>query len=229
MLQDASGLEPRALRDALRDAIAHHVLITQPGGHLAFRHALLREVVHEDLLPGERSGLHRRLATVLEARAAAEPCVSLEHATEIAHHFDAAGDQPAALRTAVRAAQTAERAHAEREAAALYERALELWERVAEPAALAGCDHVTLLARAAHAHQLEHHRCIVLLKRALHELDQEAEPGRAALLLDGWARPAGPKARARSRCRHGTPRWRCCPPSRRAPSARNSSPPRPRA
>ncbi|MET0602807.1 MAG: AAA family ATPase [Baekduia sp.] len=183
VLQDASGLEPRALRDALRDAIAHHVLITQPGGHLAFRHALLREVVHEDLLPGERSGLHRRLATVLEARAAAEPCVSLEDATEIAHHFDAAGDQPAALRTAVRAAQTAERAHAEREAAALYERALELWERVAEPAALAGCDHVTLLARAAHAHQLEHHRCIVLLKRALHELDQEAEPGRAARML----------------------------------------------
>jgi ATP/maltotriose-dependent transcriptional regulator MalT len=183
VLQDASGLEPRALRDALRDAIAHHVLVTQPCGHLAFRHALLREVVHEDLLPGERSSLHRRLATVLEARAAAEPCVSLEHATEIAHHFDAAGDQPAALRTAVRAAQTAERAHAEREAAALYERALELWERVAEPAALAGCDHVTLLARAAHAHELEHHRCIVLLKRALHELDHDAEPGRAALML----------------------------------------------
>jgi ATP/maltotriose-dependent transcriptional regulator MalT len=188
VLQEASGLEARALRDALRDAIAHHVLVTQPGGHLAFRHALLREVVHEDLLPGERSGLHRRLATVLEARAAAEPCVSLEHATEIAHHFDAAGDQPAALRTAVRAAQTAERAHAEREAAALYERALELWERVADPAALAGCDHVTLLARAAHAHQLEHHRCIVLLKRALHELDQEAEPGRAALLLERLGR-----------------------------------------
>jgi DNA-binding CsgD family transcriptional regulator/tetratricopeptide (TPR) repeat protein len=189
VLQEASELEPRALRDALRDAIAHHVLVTQPGdGHLAFRHALLREAVHDDLLPGERSGMHRRLATVLEARVAAEPCVSLERATEIAHHFDAAGDQPAALRTAVRAAQTAERAHAEQEAAALYERALELWDRVADPEALAGCDHVELLARTAGAHLLEHHRCIVLIKRALHELDQEAEPARSALLLERLGR-----------------------------------------
>jgi hypothetical protein len=133
VLQDASGLEPRALRDALRDAIAHHVLITQPGGHLAFRHALLREVVHDDLLPGERSGLHRRLATVLEARAAAEPCVGLEHATEIAHHFDAAGDQPAALRTAVRAAQTAERA----QLLAAKAGGLMLWGRHADARAMA--------------------------------------------------------------------------------------------
>jgi ATP/maltotriose-dependent transcriptional regulator MalT len=188
VLQEASKLAPRTLRDALRDAIAHHVLVTQPGGHLAFRHALLREAVHDDLLPGERSELHRRLATVLEARATAEPCVSLEQAAEIAHHFDAAGDQPAALRTAVRAAQTAERAHAEREAAALYERALELWDRVADPEALAGCDHVALLARTAAAHQLEHHRCIVLIKQALNELDQEAEPARAALLLERLGR-----------------------------------------
>jgi len=183
VLEEASGLPPRALRDALRDAIAHHVLVPQPGGHLAFRHALLREAVHDDLLPGEHGQLHRRLAEVLEARLAGTPCVSLERAAEIAHHFDAAGDQPAALRTAVRAAETAERAHAEGEAATLYERALELWDRVAEPEALAGCDHVALLARTADAHQLEHHRCIVLLKRALQELDQEAEPARAARLL----------------------------------------------
>ncbi|MCW2982659.1 MAG: family ATPase, partial [Conexibacter sp.] len=184
VLEEASALEPRALRDALREAVAHHVLVTQADGRIAFRHALLREAVHDDLLPGEHAELHLRLADVLEARVPSDRCVGLDRAAEIAHHFDAAGDQPEALRTAVRAAQTAARVHAESEAAAFYERALELWDRVDDPAALAGCDHVELLARTAAAHQFDYGRCIVLLKRALHELDEEAEPARAALLLE---------------------------------------------
>jgi ATP/maltotriose-dependent transcriptional regulator MalT len=184
VLEQASELDPRALRDALREAVAHHVLATQADGRIAFRHALLREAVHDDLLPGEHAQLHLRLATVLEARVAYEPCVGLDRAAEIAHHFDLAGDQPAALRTAVRAAQTAARMHAESEAAAFYERALELWDRVDDPAALAGCDHVDLLTRTASAHQFDYGRCIVLLKRALHEVDQDAEPARAALILE---------------------------------------------
>ena len=44
-------------------------------------------------------------------------------------------------------------------------------------------DHVELLARAAHAHTHDHGRSIVLAKKALDELDHDAEPGRAALLL----------------------------------------------
>jgi DNA-binding CsgD family transcriptional regulator/tetratricopeptide (TPR) repeat protein len=183
VLEEVSGLAPRALREALREAVAHHVLITQADGRMAFRHALLREAVHDDLLPGEHAELHLRLAQVLDARLACDSCVGLDRAAEIAHHFDAAGDQPAALRTAVRAGETAERVHAEGEAAAFYERALELWERVDEAEALAGCDHVTLLSRAARAHGNDSSRSIVLAKKALQELDHEAEPGRAALLL----------------------------------------------
>jgi ATP/maltotriose-dependent transcriptional regulator MalT len=184
VLQEASRLDPRALRDALREAVAHHVLVTQGDGHLAFRHALLREAAHDDLLPGEHAELHLRLARVLDARAAARPCVGLDRAAEIAHHFDAAGDQPEALRTAVRAAETAEGVHAEGEAAAFYERALELWDRVDDAEALAGCDHVALLARAGAAYISDFGRSIVLTKRALQELDPAAEPGRAALLLE---------------------------------------------
>ncbi|HMJ35328.1 MAG TPA: AAA family ATPase [Baekduia sp.] len=184
ILEEASALEPRALRDALREAVAHHVLVTQPDGHIAFRHALLREAVHDDLLPGEHAELHLRLAQVLDVRVDCDTCVGLDRAAEIAHHFDAAGDQPSALRTAVRAAQTAERVHAEGEAAAFYERALELWDRVDDAGSLIGMDHVALLARAGNAHQFDYGRCIVLIKKALHELDQEAEPGRAALLLE---------------------------------------------
>jgi predicted ATPase/DNA-binding CsgD family transcriptional regulator len=184
VLEEATEIDPRALRDALREAVAHHVLATQADGRIAFRHALLREAVYDDLLPGEHAEMHLRLATVLEARMGSEACVGFDAAAEIAHHFDLAGDQPSALRTAVRAAETAARVHAEGEAAAFYERALELWDRVADPAALAGCDHVDLLARTAAAHQFDYGRCIVLIKSALHELDQDAEPARAALLLE---------------------------------------------
>jgi DNA-binding CsgD family transcriptional regulator/tetratricopeptide (TPR) repeat protein len=184
VLEEASGLEPRALRDALREAVAHHVLATQADGLIAFRHALLREAVHDDLLPGEHAELHLRLARVLDARVECHSCVGLDRAAEIAHHYDAAGDQPEALRTAVRAAETAERVHAEGEAARFYERALELWERVDDAQERIGCDHVALLARAANAHIGDHGRSIVLAKRALQELDPEAEPERAALLLE---------------------------------------------
>jgi ATP/maltotriose-dependent transcriptional regulator MalT len=184
VLAEASGLDPRALRDALREAVAHHVLVTQFDGHIAFRHALLREAVYDDLLPGEHAELHLRLARVLEARLDRAPCTGLDQAAEIAHHFDAAGDQPAALRTAVRAGKTAERVHAESEAAVFYERALVLWDRVEDPQALAGCDHVDLLACAARAHQFDYSRCIHLLKSALGELDHAAQPARAALLLE---------------------------------------------
>jgi DNA-binding CsgD family transcriptional regulator/tetratricopeptide (TPR) repeat protein len=183
VLEEVSGLGARALREALREAVAHHVLVTQADGMMAFRHALLREAVHDDLLPGEHAELHLRLAQVLDARVACHSCVGLDRAAEIAHHFDAAGDQPAALRASVRAAETAERVHAEAEAAAFYERALELWERVDGAEALAGMDHVRLLSCAAHAHSHDHGRSIVLAKKALEELDHEAEPGRAAMLL----------------------------------------------
>ncbi len=184
VLEEASQLDPLELRHALREAVAHHVLASQFDGRIAFRHALLREAVYDDLLPGEVGELHLRLATVLEERLAASPCIGLDQAAEIAHHFDAAGDQPAALRTAIRAALTAERVHAEGEAAVFYERALVLWDRVVDPEALAGCDHVDLLSRAANANQFDYSRCIHLLKRALGEIDEEREPGRAALLLE---------------------------------------------
>jgi predicted ATPase len=66
LLADAGGLDARALRDALREAVAHHIVAVDEEGRYAFRHALLREVVHDDLLPGERVELHLALARALE-------------------------------------------------------------------------------------------------------------------------------------------------------------------
>jgi DNA-binding CsgD family transcriptional regulator len=84
----------------------------------------------------------------------------------------------------VRAARAAERVHAHAEAAALYERALELWERVERPELLAGHDRIDLLRDAAQASDSNPARSIALVRAALELIDRDAEPHRAALLLE---------------------------------------------
>ena len=69
VLAEVSGLEQRALREGLREAVASHIVVLD-GDRYTLRHALLREAVHDDLLPGERAELHRALARALEGRPA---------------------------------------------------------------------------------------------------------------------------------------------------------------
>ncbi len=148
MLAEASGVDPRVLREALREAVAAQLVVADDEGRYAFRHALLREVVADDLLPGERAELHLALARALERRAEGLPAHGGAHlAAGIAHHYLASGDQPRALAASVRAAEAAEAVHANGEAAALYSRALQLWDRVANAEELAGRDHVEPAAR----------------------------------------------------------------------------------
>jgi DNA-binding CsgD family transcriptional regulator/tetratricopeptide (TPR) repeat protein len=200
-LAEASGMEPRALREALREAAAAHLIVADAEGRYAFRHALLREVVADDLLPGERAELHLALARSLEARAEGLPDHGGAHlAAGIAHHYLASGDQPKALVASIRAGDAAEAVHAYGEAAALYSRALELWDRVAGAEALAGIDHVELLRAAAWATAREHEpaRAETLIRAALAEIDEQREPYRAAILLDRLAREQFSQARSRA-------------------------------
>src|SRR5204863_3252531 len=129
LLADASGIDPVALRAALRETMAAHIVEAGDNGFYRFRHALLREVVHDDLLPGEHAELHLALAKALERRAE-EQGSGVFLSAGIAHHYFAAGEQAAALASSVEAADAAEKVHAHGEAAALLERALELWDRV---------------------------------------------------------------------------------------------------
>ncbi len=184
VLADVTDMDARVLRDSLREAVAHHVLVGHDDGTFAFRHALLREAVADDLLPGERNEFHEALARALELRILDDPCIKLDAATEIAHHYDVAGDQPNALGAAVRAADAAERVHASGEAAALYERALELWDRVPDAQALTGLDHVDLLHRTARVQDDKPTRAAELIRHALDEVDRDEEPLRAAALLE---------------------------------------------
>ena len=190
MIGDATGIDHEALHGALREAVAEQVLEAHEDGRLGFRHALLREALYDDLLPGERVELHLALAHLYEQQANGSEEWGVERATTIANHYAAGGDQPAALRATVRAALAARDVHAYGEAADLAERALELWPRVSDPESLVPVDHVELLSLAASAHAIagDRARAEVLLHSGLRELSDDGDQRRRSALLSRLSR-----------------------------------------
>ncbi len=188
LLEDASGMEPRELREALRVAVESHIVVIDDEGWQTFRHALLREVIVDDLLPGERSALHLALAHAFERRFAEGPRGAWV-AARIAEHYRAAGDQPAELAAAVQAAERADEVRAHGEAAALLERALELWDRVPDAERHTGVSRTDLLLRAARDHYRasDDARAVTLMELALGAIDATADPRRASDVLGDLA------------------------------------------
>jgi DNA-binding CsgD family transcriptional regulator/tetratricopeptide (TPR) repeat protein len=189
-IAEVTGLDVSRLQGALRDSVSEQVLVARDDDRFEFRHALLREALYEDLLPGERSELHLALARVLETGCEEEDKRELERTTAIASHYEAAGEQPAALKATVRAARAAFDVQAFGEAGDLAERALELWPRVSDAEDAAELDHVELLSLAAEANAEDGHhgRAEGLRREALEELDPERDPRRCSALLGQLAR-----------------------------------------
>ena len=185
VLEDASGLGGSELRAVMREAAESNVIVADTRGRYQFRHALLREVVHDDLLPGEHAELHLALARALEAQLA-ETGEDAIITAGIAHHYFSAGCQHEALVASVRAADAAERVHAHGEAGALLERALDLWPRVPDAMAQIGCDRIELVRRAGRAliNDGAHPRAEALLKQAIADVDEQRDPRLAAGLLE---------------------------------------------
>ena len=139
------------VRDALHEAVERRVLLIGDDGRIGFRHALVREVAAEELLPGERRELHERLASVLSERTElAEPSPA-GAAAELAFHWEGAGRSSEALGAAIDAGAAAARVAAWADADRQYERALRLAEATPLPE---GIDRVELLRRAAEAAEL---------------------------------------------------------------------------
>ena len=182
LLAAVTGLDGAALARALRPAVAANVLLTDPDSYV-FRHALIREAVHDELLPGERGQVHRRFAEAI----AADPDLVTpgRSAAEQARHWYAAHDMTRALVSAWHAASQAGRALAYAEQLAMLSRVLELWDQVSDAAQRIGADHAAVLEAAARAAELggEDDRGIALAQAALGEIDSTTEPVRAVLLL----------------------------------------------
>jgi DNA-binding CsgD family transcriptional regulator len=129
---------------ALRDAVAHHVLVGEDR-RIAFRHALLSEAVYADLLPGEQVALHRDYLLA----AAADP--SLATPAERAHHALLSHDNRLALLASRDAAREAGRVLAPAEELRHLETVLRLWPGVPTAADDLGEERVDVLLAAAAA------------------------------------------------------------------------------
>jgi DNA-binding CsgD family transcriptional regulator len=176
IVREASGLAAADYEAAVRECMAQQLLVPDGEHGYAFRHALIREALYADLLPGERTRLHGRFAELLadEARLAAVP----GSAAELAYHCLASHDITGAFAASVRAGQEADRLAAPAEAHRHYDVALSLWERVSEPEKLAGLDRHTLgfysANRAASSGAVA--RAVQQLRRILGFLDEAADP-----------------------------------------------------
>ncbi|MFE5190832.1 helix-turn-helix transcriptional regulator [Streptomyces sp. NPDC056628] len=166
LLRGAVGLPEDELEAALREAVGRQLLLPGDGDTYAFRHALAREAVYADLLPGERARLHGAFARLLAARGR-----SRETAAERAHHSRESHDLTEALAASLEAAEHAHQVGAPAEELRHLETALDLWSSV-EPSARPsgeGVDRVTLTLRAsaAAAHAGAAHRAVALTRSAL--------------------------------------------------------------
>jgi len=216
-------LTPDQLLTALRCAVEENIVrATADGEGYRFRHALVREAVDDDLLPGESTAFCLRYAEVLAAHPELVPAD--QRAARLARYWHCAGVAERALPAALDAARAARCRNAFAEQLQMLDRALELWPRVPEEA-LGGLrahdyaetypactctdpahDHgrlyyLDVLAEAVVAARLcgEREHGFALTKRALEIIDEAQDPLRAAWFWGQRARLLGALGRGDGR------------------------------
>lgn len=150
LLARAGDVDPERILDLLREALEAKVLVTLPGtpGQFRFPHALVREVLYDELSINDRMRLHLAVAEALESIHAPELD---RRVAELAHHFFLAAPGGSAAKAVDYAAQAAERAVAElayEEAARLYQMAVAAHELQPGADASARCELLLGLAAA---------------------------------------------------------------------------------
>ncbi|MFC1405348.1 MULTISPECIES: AAA family ATPase [Streptacidiphilus] len=209
LLAAVAGHPEDELTEILRTAVGANII--QPSADLdgyCYRHALVREAVSDDLMPGERSRINRRYAGVLAERP--ELVAADQRAARLADYWYHARDAALALPAALEAGLHARRRNAFAEQLRMLVRALDLWDDVPEQvlAGLTGVESTDstyprctcppggghscgrlrttdLLAQAAVAamYSGEHDRGLRFIKKALRIVDETEDPQRAAWFL----------------------------------------------
>lgn len=139
ILARLAALPEERLDAAIREATRSGVVVVVDDDY-RFRHALLREAVHDDLLPGERARLHRAYAEALEANGD-----GAGDAAALAYHWQLAQDDRRAIVAAAGAMRHAKAQYAFASAARFGELVLELWPLVPDAAEAAGVERLELL------------------------------------------------------------------------------------
>jgi DNA-binding CsgD family transcriptional regulator/tetratricopeptide (TPR) repeat protein len=184
LLEVVASLDPGDLEVGLRAAVDGQALVPDADGYgYRFRHALLQEAVHDQLLPGERTRLHRAFADALleEPELAAGGADSVD--AELAHHARAAHDVDLAFGSLVRAGQRAEALFAFNEAQHHFEAAAELRAHLSEAVARSAPASWELLRAVARSSRYsgEPQAGIAHLRKAISLLD----PVRDRILIGG--------------------------------------------
>jgi DNA-binding CsgD family transcriptional regulator/tetratricopeptide (TPR) repeat protein len=183
LLSHVAGLDIERTRELLRRAIEVQLLTLDDHG-CRFRHALLAEALHDDLLPAERREYHAAYADGLLALPGPVP------PAELASHLAEAGRIDEALAAFVAAGEAAEAQLAFAEARDGYMSAADLWDLVDDPSGAAGLTRVDLLRRLAEAAFLAGDPEVArnTISGALDEVDPDEEPVVAGLMYDRLAR-----------------------------------------
>ncbi|MBD3941772.1 AAA family ATPase [Microbacterium sp. NEAU-LLC] len=126
LLNEVHDGDPRDLREGLREAVAGSVLVSDEHGY-TFRHALIQEAVHDDLLPNDRVEAHRAYAEALQRRVDDGDATL---AAEAAVHWLAARDLIRAFDATAVAREWSNAANAPAASVKLGEQLLELWGQV---------------------------------------------------------------------------------------------------
>ena len=178
LVRTLSGLAAAEYEGAVREAVTHQLLVPHGTEGYVFRHALLREAVYADLLPGERTRLHATMCLLL----ADEQRLTMPGtAAELAQHCLASHDIPGAFAASIRAGKDAEQLGAPAEAHRHYDQALALWERVTDSEKTAGMARgkLGLLSATNAADSGDVDRAVHLLRRLRQALAAQAEQGGA--------------------------------------------------
>jgi DNA-binding CsgD family transcriptional regulator len=198
LLRAVAQMPEDELIEALRGAVGASIVLAGEDDTYCFRHALMREAVDDDLLPGERARFNRRYAEALEATPTLVRAEELP--ARLASYWYHAHDAARALPAVVEAAGQARARHAYAEHFQLMERALELWDdapaqvRTALPLGagtesypVCGCEddglsYLDMLAEMTVSARLagDQERGLSVVNRALRVLDSEGHPVRAA-------------------------------------------------
>jgi DNA-binding CsgD family transcriptional regulator len=186
LLAEVAGVGDTEFIAGLREAVESQVLVVDHTGRsYAFRHALTRDAVYDDMLPGERGRLHAAYGAALDR----EPGLAGDDAAvpaALAYHWYAALDLPRALPASIAAARRAVESFAPAEAQRHLERALELWPRVPDAGLRTGLDQAGVAALAGEAaYQAgDVGRSLALFDQALAEIPETGAAVRRALVLD---------------------------------------------
>ena len=189
LLQSVTQVPADRLVEILRPAVDRYILL--PGvdnESYGFRHALMQEVLYDQLLPGERRSIHAAYTRALREKPAFS--VSSSPAAELAHHYLSSRDLPRALASSIDASAAALDMYAIAEASQHLERALRIWNDVPEASDIARMERGDLLLHAAQVASIygDTRKACDLARDAVGSIDREADPERAAIALERLAR-----------------------------------------